>query len=118
MECADGDNKIVFTGMPFTVINKIVFTSPETMVEFSGGKKKPRQWSKPFEHIQIYIYYLSERSIILDLFSLEQDKQKSQIANHPTTLCKECEIKSLTTQALSQLWITQSLLFPILTVSG
>ena len=35
------------------VINKIVFTSPETMVEFSGEKIKPRQWSKPFEHIQI-----------------------------------------------------------------
>ena len=28
-------------------------------------------------------------------------------------LCKECEIKSLTTQALSQLWITQSLLCPV-----
>ena len=37
MEYADGDNKIVFTGMPLRrVINKIVFTSPEAMVEFSG----------------------------------------------------------------------------------
>ena len=37
------------------VINKIVFTSPEAMVEFSGGKIKPRHSSKPFEHIQIDI---------------------------------------------------------------
>ena len=37
------------------VINKIVFTSPETMVEFSGEKIKPWRSSKPFEHIQIYI---------------------------------------------------------------
>ena len=55
MECADGDNEIVFTGIPFTVINKIVFTSPEARIEFSGDKIKPRHWSKPFEHIQIYI---------------------------------------------------------------
>ena len=41
----------VFTGM----INKIVFTSPEARVEFSREKIKPRCWSKPFEHIQIYI---------------------------------------------------------------
>ena len=40
MECADGDNKIVFTGMPLRVINKIVFTSPEAMIEFSGGENK------------------------------------------------------------------------------
>ena len=39
MEYADGDNKIVFIGMPLRrVINKIVFTSPEAMVEFSGEK--------------------------------------------------------------------------------
>ena len=37
------------------VINKIAFTSPEAMVEFSGEKIKPRGSSKPFEHIQIYI---------------------------------------------------------------
>ena len=42
MECADSDNKIVFT-------------SPEARVEFSGEKIKPRRWSKPFEHIQMYI---------------------------------------------------------------
>ena len=35
------------------VINKIVFTSPEARVEFSGEKIKPQRWSKPFEHIQI-----------------------------------------------------------------
>ena len=55
MECADGDNKIVFTGMPLWVINKIVFTSPEAMVEFSGEKIKPRRSSKPFEHIQLVV---------------------------------------------------------------
>ena len=37
------------------VINKIMFTLQEAMVEFSGEKIKPRCWSKPFEHIQIYI---------------------------------------------------------------
>ena len=37
------------------VINKIVFTSPEAMVEFSGRKIKPRRSSKPFEHMQTYI---------------------------------------------------------------
>ena len=37
------------------VINKIVFTSPEARVEFSGEKIKPWRWSKPFEHILIYI---------------------------------------------------------------
>ena len=41
------------------MINEIVFTSPEAMVEFSGGKIKPWRSSKPFEHI-----YLSEKSII------------------------------------------------------
>ena len=35
--------------------DKIVFTSPEARVEFSGEKIKPRRWSKPFEHIQLYI---------------------------------------------------------------
>ena len=56
MECADDDNtcKIVFTDA-LTLINKIVFTSPEAMVEFSGEKIKPRRSSKPFEHIQIFI---------------------------------------------------------------
>ena len=37
------------------VINKIVFTSPEAMVEFSREKINPWRLSKPFEHIQIYI---------------------------------------------------------------
>ena len=31
-----------------TVINKIVFTSPEAMVEFSGGKKNLSPHQKPF----------------------------------------------------------------------
>ena len=79
------------------------------MVEFSREKIKPRRSPKLFEHIQIYIYIRLKGQL---------GKQKSPIANHATTLCKECEIKPLTTQALSQLLITQSLLFPILTVSG
>ena len=38
------------------MMNKIVFSSPEGMVEFSGEKKiKPRRSSKPLEHMQIYI---------------------------------------------------------------
>ena len=36
------------------VMNKIVFTSPEVVVEFSGEKIKPRRSSKPFERFQIY----------------------------------------------------------------
>ena len=81
-------------------MNKIVSTSPEAMVEFSGEKIKPRHSSKPFEHSQIYIHLKGQSQ---GLFSFEQGKQKSPIANHATTLCKEREIKSLTTQALSQL---------------
>ena len=52
MECADGDikyDRVYWNAL--TVINKIVFTSPEARVEFSGEKIKPRRWSKPFEHI-------------------------------------------------------------------
>ena len=78
------------------VINKIVFTSPEAMVEFSGEKIKPQRPSKPFERIQIYIRLKGQ---LFKTFS----PYKSPIANHATTLYKECEIKSLTTQALSQL---------------
>ena len=77
-----------------------MFTSPEAMVEFSGEKIKPLRSSKPFEHMQIYIRLKSQ---LRDLFSLELGKQKSPITNHATTLCKEYEIKPLTTQALSQL---------------
>ena len=36
----------------------------------------------------------------------------SPITNHAKMLCKERETKSLTIQALSQLWITQSVMFP------
>ena len=57
-----------------TVINKIAFTSPEARVEFSGEKIKPRRWSKPFEHILIYIRLKGQ---LKDLFSLEQGKQVS-----------------------------------------
>ena len=63
MECAYGDIKLdrVYWNA-LTVINKIVFTSPEARVEFSGEKIKPRGWSKPFEHIQIYIRQLSQQT--------------------------------------------------------
>ena len=46
------------------------------MVEFSGGKIKPRRSSKPFEHIEIYILLKGQ---LQDLFSSEQGKQKSPI---------------------------------------
>ena len=55
MECADGDKKDLVYWNALAVVNKIVFTSPEAMVEFAGEKIKPRRLSKPFEHIQIYI---------------------------------------------------------------
>ena len=42
------------------VIKKIIFTSPEAMVEFSREKINPRRSSKPFEHIQIYIHLLGQ----------------------------------------------------------
>ena len=69
-----------------TVINKIVFTSPEAMVEFSGKKK----------------YNLGTRQNLCILLRAT-GKQKSPITNHATTLCKECEIKYLSIQALSLL---------------
>ena len=84
------------------VINKIVFTSPEVMVEFSGEKIKPLHSSKPFEHTCMQIY-VDLKGQLRDLFSFELGKQNSPMTNHATTLCKECEIKPLTTQALSQL---------------
>ena len=40
---------------PYGDKNKIVFSSPEAMVEFSGEKLKPRRSSKPLEHMQLYI---------------------------------------------------------------
>ena len=39
MECADADKYDRIYCNALTVINKIVFTSPEAMVEFSGKKK-------------------------------------------------------------------------------
>ena len=64
MECTDGDiksDRVYWNAL--MVINKIVFTSPEARVEFSGEKIKPRHWPKPFEPIQIIIYS-SEGSVI------------------------------------------------------
>ena len=40
MQCADGDNKDRIYWNALTVINKIVFTSPEARVEFSEEKDK------------------------------------------------------------------------------
>ena len=53
MECPDSDKQGRVYWNALMVINKIVFTSPEAMVEFFGEKVKPRCSSKPFEHIQI-----------------------------------------------------------------
>ena len=85
-----------------TVIKKIVFTSPEAMVEFSGEKNKVSALVKnPFNLCKfIFIWKVKGKTSSL-----------SPIANHAKTLCKECETKSLTIQALGQLWITQSLMF-------
>ena len=47
--------------------------------------------------------YIRLKGPLRDLFSFELDKQKFPMTNHATTLCKECEIKPLTAQALSQL---------------
>ena len=49
-ECADSDKQDCVYWNALTVINKIMFTSPEEMVEFSGEKIKPWRSSKPFEH--------------------------------------------------------------------
>ena len=51
MEYADGDKQDHVYWNALTVINKIVFTSSEAMVEFSGEKIKPAHSSKPFEHM-------------------------------------------------------------------
>ena len=94
MECADADKYDRIYCNALTVINKIVFTSPEAMVEFSGKKNITSALVKTFADI-----YSFERSILLRATG----KQKSLITNHATTLCKECEIKSLSIQALSLL---------------
>ena len=89
MECADADKYDRIYCNALTVINKIVFTSPEA---FSGKKNITSALVKTFANI-----YSFERSILLRATG----KQKSPITNHATTLCKECEIKSLSIQALS-----------------
>ena len=72
MKCADGDKWDGVYWNALRVINKIVFTSPEAMVEFAGEKLKPRRSSKPFEHIQIYIRLKGQ---LWDLFSFELGEQ-------------------------------------------
>ena len=69
------------------MIDKIVFTSPEAMVEFSGRKINLGARQNPL-NMQIYICLKGQ---LWDLFSFELGKQKSPITNHATTLCKECE---------------------------
>ena len=77
-----------------TVINKIVFTSPEAMVEFSGEKVKSQPSLKTLlTYVNLYSY---DRLI-------KKTSSLSPITNHAKTLCKECETKSLTIQALGQL---------------
>ena len=86
MECADADKYDRIYCNALTVINKIVFTSPEAMVEFSGKKNITSALVKTFANI-----YSFERSILLRATG----KQKSPITNHATTLCKECETRGL-----------------------
>ena len=47
MECADGDKYRVYWNA-LTVINKIVFTSPEATVQFSEKKNKTSALVKTF----------------------------------------------------------------------
>ena len=60
MECADADKYDRIYCNALTVINKIVFTSPEAMVEFSGKKNITSALVKTFANI-----YSFERSILL-----------------------------------------------------
>ena len=61
-----------------TVINKIVFTSPEAMVEFSGGKKL-----KLLTSVNLYSFERSRNFFL-------RRKQNYPITSHATTaLCKE-----------------------------
>ena len=73
MECADADKYDHIYCNALTVINKIVFTSPEAMVEFSGKKNITSALVKTFANI-----YSFERSILLRATG----KQKSPITNH------------------------------------
>ena len=95
MECADADKYDRIYCNALTVINT------EDRVYFArsnGGvfweKNITSALVKTFANI-----YSFERSILLRATG----KQKSLITNHATTLCKECEIKSLSIQALSLL---------------
>ena len=85
------------------VINKIVFTSPEAMVQFSGGKNNISALAKnPFNLRKfIFVWKVNEKTSSL-----------SPITNHAKMLCKECETKSPTIQVIAQLWIMQSVMFP------
>ena len=69
----------------------INITSPKAMVEFSGKKIKSQRSSKTLL-TQIYI-------------RLKGQGKFSSITNHAKTLCKECETKSLTIQALGQMFL-------------
>ena len=73
MEYADGDKC------------KIVYSSPEAMVEFSGKELKPKRLSKtPLTYVNLYSF---ERS----RYFLVGRKQISTITSHAKlTLCKEC----------------------------
>ena len=58
------------------MINKIVFTSPEVMVEFSGGKL--------LTSVNLYSFERSRNFFL-------RRKQNYPITSHATTaLCKEC----------------------------
>ena len=85
------------------VINKIVFTSPEVMVQFSGEKHKISTLTQNPFNLRKFIFAWKVN---------EKTSSLSPITNHAKMLCKECETKSLTIQAIGQLWITQSVMFP------
>ena len=73
MECPDSDKQGRVYWNALMVINKIVFTSPEAMVEFSGENIKPWRSSKPFE-LNKFIWKVS-----YDTFSPSSQVNKSLI---------------------------------------
>ena len=77
IQCA---KKVLRLAMEYrTVINKIVFTSPEAMVEFSGGKKL-----KLLTSVNLYSFERSRNFFL-------RRKQNYPITSQATTvLCKEC----------------------------
>ena len=93
MECADADEYDRIYCNALTVINKIVFTSPEAMVEFSGEKNITSALVKTFANI----YSLKGQ------FSFELQVNKNLRLPITQPRYAKNEIKSLSIQALSLL---------------